>query len=555
MIKKYLTEFCAVQEKHVHESMNLQQITAVSTRSRDLASRIGKRLPYYEDVPHDRQPQPSLFDRPNLNNVRGGLRSLMTSSACELPQTPDVPQWRLITLTLAMCGIQICYSAQINMGTSHLLLLGISPRTVSLAWLAGPLSGLIVQPIIGHFSDKCYSPLGRRRPFLIAGTIFTSLSLLLFANASQIISFLIGSDKGALVLAVCAFFLLDFSIQAIQAPLRALVTDYVPRGQRARGNCYIAVFSGLGNLMGSLLTSVHLSARIPFFASDVQALFAIAVLILVITVSITVLFTPETSSYTFIEDETESHTRRPDVTTIWQDLRQVPVPFWRVFFVQLCTWCGFFALFVYINSWVGQNIYMGDGTAPSGSDARSVFEEGVRLGGKGNALTAIVTVLYALLLPKLLHTFGTLPVYTFGQVVEAFVLMVSPLLRGTAGKVPGLWLKILTVGDIGMFGIVWATTLGVPWTLIGNALESDSRYASRIGLFQTIFNASQSGPQLIVGITAPAILAVANDDPAAVMFCGGVCAAVGAALILILRVGEEKDVGRDMLLNGSGEGR
>lgn len=479
------------------------------------------------------------------------------------------------------------------MGTAELLLLGISERTVSLAWLAGPLSGLIVQPIVGHASDACTSSLGRRRPFLIAGTVFTSAALLLFSNAVQLSQWLVPAQAAprlALMIAIFAFFLLDFSIQAIQAPLRALVTDVVPRRQRSLANAYIGVFTGLGNLIGGLLTALNLTAILPIFPTDVQALFTIAALTLVLTVLICVVATPEVPlpprGYSSIGTDGETDGLNYDGSPLrgsantpdsglasslllpapaaqepesrWRVLvttfKGIPRPFWQVFAVQLCTWCGFFTLFVYVNTWVGTNVYLGDGRAGRGTPERDTFEKGVRLGGKGNALTAVVTLTYALALPGLLERFGTIAVYAFSQLVEAACLLSAPMLRGVPGQVaPSTGLRLSVMADIGLFGIVWATTMGVPWTLVGNALDSDPWYAQRIGLFTTLFNASQSFPQLIVAFLAPVILSMANNDIAWVMFAGGICAAVGVLLVVLLRVDvfEGEEVG---VIGEEGEG-
>lgn len=464
--------------------------------------------------------------------------------------------WRIIACSLAMCGIQVCYAAQINLGTSQLLLLGLSERAVSLAWLAGPLSGLIVQPIVGQLSDNCTSSLGRRRPFLIGGSIITSFALILFSYAPSIAPML---SISPLPLAISSFFLLDFAIQAIQAPLRALITDVVPRPQRALANAYIGVFTGVGNLLGGALAALRLSSLLPVFATDAEALFSLAAIILIFTVAVCVLSTSEqplppryasvSSSYppVHVNDSnppgsetsllSSSSTSVRGWRPIFATLRNIPRPFWQVFIVQLCTWCGFFTLFVYVNAWVGRNIFLGNGTAPAGTRLRETFEAGVRLGGRGNAFTALVTLLYSLALPALLTRFGILRVYAFSQVTEAISLMVAPLLRGTQGQShPSFALRMATMLDIGAFGVVWATTMGVPWTIIGNALESDRRYASRVGLYTTLFNASQSGPQLLVAFIAPFILSLSHNDPSAVMFVGGLCAALGAVLVYVLRV-------------------
>lgn len=460
------------------------------------------------------------------------------------PALERMPLWRIIGCTMAMCGVQMCYAAQINLGTPHLLLLGISERAVSFAWLAGPLSGLIVQPLVGRASDGCTSKLGRRRPFLIAGTVLTSAALLLFSNALPVAKLLVGEASArtlALSFAIFAFFLVDFSIQIVQAPLRALVTDIVPKSQRALANSWLGVFTGLGIFLGGLLTSLKLTTLIPVFRTDVQALFAISTIVLIATVAVSVATTKEHnfSSYTSVApsgDRQEGELPRG----IADALRLLPQPFWRVFAVQLCTWFGFFTLFVYVNSWVGRNIYLGDGTAPPSSEARKTFDLGVKLGGKGNAIMSLVTLTYALVLPYLLKIFGIAPVYAFSQLIEAACLLSTPLLRGTQGQdKPSGLLRALTLLDIGLFGVVWATTMGIPWTLIGDALESDPWYSQRVGLFQTLFNASQSFPQLIVAaVVAPAVLSVSRNDPAFVMFAGGMFAAFGAVLVIVLRVGD-----------------
>ncbi len=101
---------------------------------------------------------------------------------------------------------------------------------------------------------------------------------------------------------------------------------------------------------------------------------------------------------------------------------------------------------------------------------------------------------------------------------------------------PSFWVRCAAVLDIGAFGVVWATTMTVPWSLIGRALRSEESYEEKIGLFTTLFNASQSFPQLVIAVVAPFVLSAAQDDPAAVMVVGGSVALAGAVLVYALRV-------------------
>lgn len=505
---------------------------------------------------------------------------------------PGIERWRLIILTSAMLGVQCCYSVQINRGSSTLQLLGVDERHVSLAWLAGPLSGLIVQPIVGVASDACTLSLGRRRPFLIVGAILTSVALIVFSNADALGPWLAGSDgivgsatgdlvdpageRMAIILAVGGFFLLDFSIQAIQAPLRALVTDVASERQQPLGNSYIGLMTGMGNLVGSLLSSVRLVVIMPWFRTSVQALFTLSAFILLTTVGLCVWYVKEDpiieedeeesgdaatstslvnvpgSSYGTISpvvtgstaaspdgaaapaDDQEPTALVPAVSMLSM-LGEAPRPFWRIFMVQLFTWYGFFTLFVFINTWVGRNVFMGSSTPHASPEALHHFRQGVRLGGVGNFLTALVTVIYSPMITPLLARFGTLRVYGFSQLVEALCLAAAFFIRGTPGQgEPSLALKAAALSMMAAFGVVWATTMAVPWALVGAALNR--RFPDRVGLFTTLFNVSQSFPQLFVSLGSPWILSKVNGDVSVVMLVGSGFAMVGLVLIYALRV-------------------
>jgi MFS family permease len=532
--------------------------------------------------------------------------------------SPPVTRSKILLAAGAMAGVQICYSAQINHGSSTLLALGLDEASVSLAWLAGPLSGLIVQPIVGIASDSCTSVLGRRTPFLIGGMVFTVTALLVFPNAALVAAHLVRdaarAERLALVIAVFTFFLLDFAIQAIQAPLRALIIDISPGELLPVGNAYLALFVGFGNLFGSLLSSARLTNVFPVFGTDVQALFTLAAVALIFTFTLCVVSVKETplpapgfvvtvdledfapsnteedkpllgseikgpaAIQGFIEDRLTglgydttgsqeqllggvqgfvngasgassdgsksepAEERDGNLVNAYRILRDAPRPFWRVFAVQVFSWFGFFTLFVFVNAWVGSNVYLGRGNMPAESLERVRFEDGVRLGGLGNTLTALVTIMYSQITTPMIDCIGILATYAISLLVEAICLLSAHYIRGSPGQSqPSVMLKLAAVFDIGAFGIVWATSMGVPWAIVGKALNDDPEYQPQVGLFTTIFNASQSFPQLFVALGSPFILYHFDNDVSAVMFAGGILALVGFALIFLLRVDQYWD--------------
>jgi solute carrier family 45 protein 1/2/4 len=447
-----------------------------------------------------------------------------------------VDKFTLVMLTLAMAGIQCCYAVQIGHGSPTLEQLGLPTELVSLAWLAGPLSGIIVQPIIGILSDSCQHPFGRRRPFLIVGTIFTSLALSLLGNA-DIIGFIFGDSSDSqpvgLAIAISAFFLLDFSIQAIQAPLRALLTDIVPEEQQAQGNALFAMMTGIGNLVGTGMGSLQLSSIFPFFVSDSQALFTLAALILIITIVLCCYYVRETPIGAMSRSESFAQRFRSDQGIV-KLLVNAPRPFWRVFIVQLFTWYGFFTVFVYASVWVGRNVYSGNGAFPLDSPQRQAYDEGVRLGNLGLSLDAAVAMGYSIVLPYLIEKYGMGSMYCFSQLVEAFCLIVPFFIRGpSSGHSPSLILKLVTLSILALFGIPWSSTMTIPWALMGTAVYRVD--PNRIGLYSTFFNLSQSGPQLLVSLGSPRIVRK-TGDVSVVLLLGGLSALISASLVYILRV-------------------
>mmetsp|Transcript_20443 Transcript_20443/g.50090 ORF Transcript_20443/g.50090 Transcript_20443/m.50090 type:complete len:510 (+) Transcript_20443:158-1687(+) len=450
----------------------------------------------------------------------------------------ELERWQLLALTGAMCGVQTCYAVQIGHGSATLAELGLPEAWLSYAWIAGPTSGIIVQPLVGAASDSCRLGYGRRRPFLVVGTILTSLALILFGNAEGVGRFFAGEEGGtalALAIAVVGFFLLDFSIQAIQGPLRALLTDVVPPSQQAQGNSYFALMVGLGNLLGSALGAVNLKSLFGT-KSDIQALFALAALILIATVVVCCVSVPEEPLQRLENDSQAPNDSRGSDLTLRMLLRTAPKPFWRVFTVQCFTWYGFFTLFIYATVWVGENVFLGEALDPVGTPGRTLYERGVKLGNVGLALNAVVTVLYATTLPAFLRLFGTRSMYGFSQTVEACLLASAVLIRGTEDQTqPSKSLQFVTLLSLAFMGVAWASTMTIPWALMGTAVQS--KYPTRVGLMSTIFNLSQSGPQLFVSFGAPLIVRATNDV-SYVMLVGGLFAAVGAVLVFLLKVDE-----------------
>ncbi|KAF6004041.1 hypothetical protein F1559_000600 [Cyanidiococcus yangmingshanensis] len=434
-----------------------------------------------------------------------------------------------------MLGVQYAWAVQVGVTTAVLLELGMPVRWVSLAWLAGPVSGLVVQPLVGLVSDHSLSRYGKRRPFVAGGALLTAASLLAFAYAGPIARFC--SFLTPVSVAVVAFWCLDFSINAMQGPLRALIYDHMEANDQERGNAALATYIAAGNLLGSTLASSALTRNTflrRWFSSDTEALYVIgAVLVLGTAVVCWVASTPfarvEQSSLSMLEPLAElerdsAMTPRPvlnassnseqsmiatlskeplsGLRTLWGLVRRAittaPTTFWRVFLIQLGTWYGWFCLFVFGSSWFGVNVFGGDPYAPVKSLARERYDNGVRYANMALAIQSVVAFVYAAIMPRLQFRLGRHSSmklkYIIAQLVQALVMMLMSTI-GTRSVHLAMCL-------LALLGISWASSITIPWALVGSCVATGG-HREAAGTFATLFNASQCLPEIVVAILSP----------------------------------------------------
>ncbi|KAJ2796268.1 hypothetical protein H4R20_005587, partial [Coemansia guatemalensis] len=215
--------------------------------------------------------------------------------------------WQLLCMTVLLAGIQFVWTVEMGYGTPYLLSLGLSKPLMTLVWMAGPLSGLLIQPIVGRLSDRCLSKLGRRRPYIIGGAAFVITSVITIAYATELASCLArilrlsgnngasggipGSDfqifvtRTSIALAVIGFYVLDFSINTSQACARALALDIPPLYQQDLANAYAGRMLNLGSVTGYMVGFMDLRALLPWKTdSQMQALCLIATATFTVTI-------------------------------------------------------------------------------------------------------------------------------------------------------------------------------------------------------------------------------------------------------------------------------
>jgi len=318
----------------------------------------------------------------------------------------------LFNLTVGLAGAQLAWTVELGYGTPYLLSLGLSKQATSLVWIAGPLSGLIVQPLIGHLSDNSSTKRYRRRFYIVLSSFLIVLSTLMISYAKEL-SYLVScpllncddwdpptrtSQIWTISFGIFGFYLLDFSLNGLQASMRALTLDKLQQGQQgqefSKGNAWLGRQTHFGNLLGYSLGYFDLGSFkfLKWIKGGGQ--FRKLSLISCFVMSLTVLITCTTQHE---EEETRNTTTSDEQGRQWKrvfmdilnSIRDLPLPIRRVCYVQFFSWTGWFPLLFYSTTYVSEYT------------SHDEDEQGTRQGSFALLLFSIVSIFIGFLLPFL----------------------------------------------------------------------------------------------------------------------------------------------------------
>ncbi|KAF5344144.1 hypothetical protein D9758_008829 [Tetrapyrgos nigripes] len=355
------------------------------------------------------RPQQSLSDNSSVTQVpdqEGGKPATNTN-----PVKRSLTTWDLITLSISMLGAQIVWTVELGYGTPFLLSLGISEQVTSLVWLAGPISGLVAQPVIGAISDSSNSKY-RRRYWVVLATVVLVISTFILAYCEALAAFfvdLFGVGAGdwderrnrqvantAIGFAVFAFYLLDFALNGLQASLRNLLLDITPASQLNAGNAWHGRMTHAGNIIGFGFGFLELD-KIPILnlvgGKQFRKFCILCMVILVVTVWITCALHEERERERAVSGDEES--KFADVVAnIKSAILNLPKPIRRVCYVQFFAFMGWFPFLFYSTTYMGQIIAQEEGKEPDADEA-------TRRGEFAMLLYSIVAVVAGTVLPHL----------------------------------------------------------------------------------------------------------------------------------------------------------
>jgi maltose/moltooligosaccharide transporter len=385
--------------------------------------------------------------------------------------------WHIWNMSFGFLGIQFGWGLQMANMSAIYEYLGARADQIPILWLAAPLTGLIVQPIIGHASDRTWCALGRRRPYFLAGAILSSTALVLMPRSST------------LWMAAGLLWVLDASINISMEPFRAFVADLLPDFQRTRGFATQSLFIGLGAVVASalpyLLNNVfHVSAggghgtipvtvRLSFYIG--AAAFLGAVLWTIFT---TKEYPPENLAE-FNRQRAAQSGFAGNVREILTSISEMPRTMRQLAWVQICTWMGLFCMWLYFPVAVARNVF---GAADTTS---TLYTSGVEWAGICFGMYSLVCFGFSFLLPALARQFGRKATHSLCLVCGGLGLL-------SVAVIHSRFLLLLSMAGV---GIAWASTLAMPYAILAGSLPY-----GKTGVYMGIFNFFIVIPEIIASL-------------------------------------------------------
>ncbi|MGA2005591.1 MAG: MFS transporter [Terriglobales bacterium] len=416
--------------------------------------------------------------------------------------------WQIWNMSFGFLGIQFGWGLQMANMSAIYEYLGAKADQIPILWLAAPLTGLIVQPIIGHASDRTWGPLGRRRPYFLAGAILSSAALILMPRSS------------ALWMAAGLLWVLDACINISMEPFRAFVADLLPEFQRTRGFAMQSLFIGLGAVVASalpyLLTNFfHVSANtsagtIPFTVRLSFYIGAGAFLGAVLWTIFTTKEYPPDNLAEFEKQKAEHSGLGASAREILASIREMPRTMRQLAWVQICTWMGLFCMWLYFPVAVARNVF----GAPDTSSP--LYAAGAEWAGVCFGMYSLVCFGFSFLLPTLARLYGR-------KTTHSLCLICGGLGLLSVGVIHSKFLLLLSMTGV---GIAWASTLSMPYSILAGSLPH-----GKTGVYMGIFNFFIVIPEITASLVFGWVMGhLLNNNRLSAVVAGGIFFLLAAML-------------------------
>ena len=453
-----------------------------------------------------------------------------------MKKKPNMNFWGLWNLSFGFFGVQIAYALQSANISRIFATLGADPHSLSFFWILPPLMGIIVQPIVGKYSDRTWCRWGRRIPYLFIGAAVAVAVMCLLPNSGSLhldSKTAVWAGMSAVMLfGLLMLMLLDTSINMAMQPFKMLVGDMVNEDQKKKAYSIQSFLCNAGSVVGFIFPFLFTWIGISNTAAEgvvpdsVIYSFYIGAAILILCVVYTTIkvkeWNPhEYNEYNGLEETADTTEPAPNMLRL---LTKAPSAFWSVGLVQFFCWAAFLFLWTYTNGTVAANAF----DTPILNGELDVKSEAYQVAGNWvgilYAVQAIGAVLWAMVIPYIKNT-------KMGYALS--------LLLGAAGLISMTYVtdQYMLFVSFALIGCAWAATLAYPFTLLTNALEGKGHMGTYLGLF----NGTICLPQIVAAVLGGVILQAlpladngASNQPM-MMFIAGVFLVTGAAAVFAIK--------------------
>jgi len=435
---------------------------------------------------------------------------------------PNLSFWQIWNLSFGFLGVQAGFALQ-NANASRILqTFGADVDSLSWFWIVAPLTGMIIQPIIGHYSDHTWGRMGRRKPYFLVGALLAAIALILLPNSGALSVLIAPLFIGAGMLTI-----LNASFNVAMEPMRALVADLLPNKQRTLGFSIQTFMIGVGAVVGSWMPYVFsewfdigndtVAGKIPM---NVLLSFYIGAFMMIAAVVWTILRTKENPPevHRSFQDAqaqaAELNEQNKGLSVIFKDIARMPKTMKELGIVQFFSWFALFAMWVYMTPAIADHVY---GT----TDPKTVeYQKAGDWVGVLFGVYNFVAMLFALVLPgiaaktnrKITHSISLM----FGAMgLISIFFITNPL-----------WL-ILSMAGV---GIAWASILAMPYAILAGAIP-----AAKMGVYMGIFNLFITIPQVVGSLANGAILNYFfKSDSMYAILMAGICLLLAAISVVFV---------------------
>ncbi|GAA0147867.1 hypothetical protein Leryth_027320 [Lithospermum erythrorhizon] len=451
---------------------------------------------------------------------------------------------KMITVASVAAGVQFGWALQLSLLTPYVQLLGVPHMWASFVWLCGPVSGLLVQPIVGYFSDSSTSRFGKRRPYIVAGAVMVILSVVLIGFAADFGHMAGDSLDGkvktrAVAIFVVGFWVLDVANNTLQGPLRAFLADICNDDMdlAKSANAFCSFFMGVGNILGYSAGSYgKLYTVLPFtktaacdtYCANLKTCFIFSICLLLCLTLLAVLTVGEKPQDIVIKSEPES----PFLffISLGKAIKQMQRPMWILLAVTCMNWLAWFPWLLYNTDWMGKEVFGGDVGEPT-------YALGVQTGSLGLMLNSVILMFISI---AIVFVSGGGNGVKIMWAVSNFLMVVCFLMTLWITKTaehrrkfdpqglplpPSANIKAGALAIFSLLGASIAVTFSVPFAMASMYCMSSTDGPGQ-GLSIGVLNLAIVTPQMFVSVTSGPWSALFGGGNVPVFYAGA-----GAALL------------------------